>query len=240
MKFLNMFTIFILCTIIFSCTPKLEKSNSREYFFALDVTASAEKNHPLNLDEKRITRLLDLDSDPNAHVRYSQSLLTETSLNFKTSFELSPINPEKFHKYRRNAKVKKFTANVINALTELEQATYDRATSNIFLALSKIINTIAKNDMDEQHLYVISDILDNSFLFSAYDKNQMKKLQKSPDYLAEILNKHAPIDYSLDKMKITIIHQANAKTDYLFHIVSNAYKTYLQSKGSTVEIVANL
>ena len=100
---------------------------------------------------------------------------------------------------------------------------------------------MAESNADKQLVIIQSDMLDNSFIFSAYDKGKMAQLEKSPDFLAKLLDQHAPITVqSLDKMKVLIVYQPNASTDYTFRIISERYKAYLQNKGATVEIVANL
>lgn len=225
----------------FSCTSSEISPTSNETYLVVDVTASAEnKNHPLNLTTDKITRLFELDIKPMASVKYSQSIISEVHLNHVFSLKLEGVNSANFHKYKRKNKMRKFVKNVANAIKELENSEYDRASSSIFLALNTIINKVAKNDADKQLIICQSDMLDNSFLFSAYDKNQIKQLQKSPEFLSQFLEKQTPITMSLQKMKVIIVHQPNAQTDYVFRLIARQYKKYLQSKGATVEIVANV
>jgi len=226
--------------LVVSCTPS-EPPTSSEIYLVVDVTASAEnKNHPLNLTAEKLTHLFELDTKPKSGVKYSQSIISEVHLNQEFSDELEPVNPAKYNKYKRLPKIKKFVGKVENAVKELENSEYDRESSNIFIALSNIINKVAKNDADRQLVIIQSDMLDNSFMFSAYDKGQMKKVAESPTYLTELLEQHSPITQSLQKMRVIIVNQPNAKTDYAFRLISERYKAYLQSKGATVEIVANL
>lgn len=239
-KYLKTITFLSVCVFFFSCAPN-EPITSSEVYLLVDVTASAEnKNHPLNLTTEKITRLFELDTKPKSGVKYSQSIISEVHLNQEFSDDLEPANPKKFNPYRRKAKVKKFVTKVESAIKNLENSNYDRESSNIFIALANTMNKVAGNDADNQLVIIQSDMLDNSFLFSAYDKQQMKNLEKSPEFLTQILEQHSPVTMSLQKMKVVIVYQPNAQTDYAFRLISERYKAYLESKGATVKIVANL
>jgi hypothetical protein len=234
-------TFIVLGTlgVLFSCTPS-EPPTSSELYFAKDVTASAEnKNRHLKLSPEKLISLLDLDSHPMALARYSHSLLTEVSLNEEFSEELKSIIPSEYNPYRRNAQIKAFTSKIGTALKNLENAEYDRPSSNIFLTLSEIINKVAKRNATRQVVIVQSDVLDNSYMFSAYNKAHLKKVENSPEFISKILEQYAPIQ-SIPRMKIIIVYQPSIKTDYIFRLISKQYKAYLESKGATVEIVANL
>jgi hypothetical protein len=227
--------------LMVSCTPS-EPPTSSEIYIVVDVTASAEnKNHPLNLNAEKITRLFEFDTKPKASAKYSQSIISEVHLNQEFSEELESANPAKFNPYRRKATVKNFVVKVENAVKDLENTKYDRESSNIFIALANIINKVAKNDKDRQLVIIQSDMLDNSFMFSAYNKQQMEKVENSPEFLTEILEKHTPITQSLKKMRVVILYQPNAQTDFSFRLLTQRYKDYLLSKGvKSVEIMANL
>lgn len=242
MKANNIVFSIILCVgfLMVSCTPS-EPPKSNEIYLVVDVTASAEnKNHSLNLNAEKITQLFELDTKPKASVKYSQSIISEVHLNQEFSVELESANPANFNKYKRRSKTNKFVEKVVGAVKKLENVEYDRKSSNIFIALSNIINKVSINDSDNQLVIINSDMLDNSFIFSAYDKGQIKKLGNSTNYLSELLEQHAPITMSLHKMKVMIVYQPNSQTDFAFRLLSERYKAYLKSKGATVEIVANL
>jgi hypothetical protein len=231
--------VFLILLMV-SCTPS-ETPHSTEFYRVLDVTASAKtKTHSLNVNVDKIRHLFELDTKPKSSVRYSQSIISEVHLNEVFSLELEGANSGKYNKYKRLAKIKKFVSQVEQASTALENIPFDRESSNIFIALANIINKVAQNNADTQVVLIQSDMLDNSFMFSAYDKNQMKQLQKSSNFLSDILNKFSPITMSLSKMKVVIVYQPNTQTDFAFRLISQRYKAYLENKGATVEIVANL
>lgn len=239
MKTIKFLTIIILLIFSACSTPKTPTTN--EVYVLVDVTASADnKNHSLNLDKQKIMQLCGLNKDPMSAVKYSHSLITEVHLNQEFRENLKPANPSDYNKYKRLAKIKKFVTKIESAVTKLENSEYDRASSNIFIAIANTINKVIKNDADKQLVIIQSDMLDNSYLFSAYDSGQMARLKKSPKFLIDILGKETPITENLDKMKIIIVHQPNAQTDYSFRLIANIYKKYLQDKGASVQIVGNL
>jgi hypothetical protein len=241
MKTLKILIILIgIGFLLVSCTPS-KPATSNEAYLVIDVTASAEnKNHPLNLTTDKIIQLFELDTKPMASVKYSQSIISDVHLNQVFTTELASANSANFNKYRRKNTIKKFVTKVANAIDELENSAYDRQSSNIFIPLANLINSVAKNDGDNQLVIIQSDMLNNSREFSSYNKKHLQQLEKSPEFLTEILEKYAPVTMSLGKMKIIIVYQPNAKTDYIFRLISEQYKAYLESKGATVEIAANL
>lgn len=225
--------------VLFSCTPP-EPETSSELYVAIDVTASAEnKQHSLNLTSEKIITLLSLDDKPMSSAKYSHSLLTELSLNQEFSEELVSVESSEYNPYRRKAQIKTFISKIGTALKDVENAEYDRPSSNIFLALSEIINKVGKRQADKQVVIINSDILDNSYMFSAYNKEHLEKVESSSEFLRNILEQYAPI-LPIPGMKVIIVYQPNISTDYAFRLISKQYKAYLESKGATVEIVANL
>ena len=240
MKTKNIITFIIVCglgIIFFSCTSP-EPTASSEIYYAKDVTASAESNHSLDLNAEKIISFLGLDDRPMSSARYSHSLLTELSLNQEFSTELEAITLAKFNPYRRKAQIKKFTSTIQTSLEDLASAKYDRPSSNIFVTLSDFINKVAKNGADRQVIIIQSDMLNHSRIFSAYNKKQLEKVEKTPDFLVGLLEQHAKIIHSLEKMKIIIVFQpSNTQTDFAFRIIAKQYIQYLESKNiQSVEI----
>jgi len=134
-----------------------------------------------------------------------------------------------------------YLQSINEGIAQLKNVAFDRPTSNLFININATINEVAKNNADKQRVVISSDLLDNSPLFSAYSKNQMRELKKSPDFLINILEQHAPITQSLDKMDVIIVYQPNSRTDESFRLISSVFKNYLISKGANaVQIQANL
>ncbi|QMU65526.1 MAG: hypothetical protein GKR88_15370 [Flavobacteriaceae bacterium] len=237
--------LFVVCVAILfvACTPS-ETPPTSEIYNLVDVTGS-HQSQPVHLTADKLMRLSGLDSEPKSGVTYTQSLITEVHLNQELPIALVPASPSKYNKYKRRAKVKRFVAQVMQAIEDVQQADYDRESSTIFLNVNNTITKVANNNADQQLVIIQSDMLNNSREFSAYNRQDMKKLVQSPNYLAELLEQYAPItatSLSLQKMKVIIVFQpTDTQTDYAFRLISQRFKDYLLSKGmQSVEVVANL
>lgn len=207
----------------------------------IDVTASAKnQEHGMNLTTKQLRRLFDLDSNPKKKVSYYQSLITETHLNKVFSAHLPSASPNGYNKFKRAHKIKMFMSEIDTALQELNHVKYGRQTSSIFIPVAQTINKIARTNADKQVLLLNSDLFENTFILSKYDKAQMKKIANAPKSLEEILDRETPVNHRLDKMTIYIVHQPDIETDEDFYIISQIYKNWLEQKGAHVEITANL
>lgn len=234
--------LWLLFCIITSCNGTApQNQNSVVAFYVKDVTASSNNEaHPLDLNAQKLNRFFGLDTDPMASVTYSQSLITEVHLNKIHSVELAPADPNNFNKFKRKNAIKQFLANVDTAVKTFEDVDYGRTSSSIFIPVAKSINTLARTGAKRQLLIINSDLFENTFILSKYDPAQMQKIEELPKFLHEVLDRETPIKNRLDRMKIYIIHQPDDTTDKDFYIISNSYKSWLESKGAQVEIMASL
>lgn len=236
------FFVFAFCLLlIVACNSKDIPSKSVAFYFLKDVTASAgNENHSLDLNSDKLTRLFGLDSDPLVQAEYFQSLITEVHLNKEYSAILPPADLDNFNKFKRKNAIKKFLSKIDIANQDLQNAKFGRPQSSIFLPVAKTINKLAKTKANKQILVVQTDLFENTFILSKYDKSQMNKIENKPQSLEQVLDKETPIFSRLDNMTIYIINQPKTDTDKDFYIISNIYKNWLESKGAKVSIMANL
>jgi hypothetical protein len=235
--------LFISSCIFFlsACESKVTPSKSVAFFLLKDVTFSADnENHSLDLSSEKLTRLYGLDSDLLVSAEYYQSLITEVHINKEFSASLPPANLDNFNKFKRKNKVKKFLSNIDIAIQDLQNVEFGRPKSSIFVPVAKTINKLAQTKANRQILVIQSDLFENTFILSKYDKSQMIKIENKPQSLEQVLDKETPIFSRLDNMGIYIINQPKSNTDKDFYIISSIYKNWLESKGATVEIMANL
>jgi hypothetical protein len=245
MTFIKQFRILLftstVCFLTTACSSDIQTSKSVAVYTLKDVTASAgNENHSLDLTTEKLTRLFGLDSDPLATAEYYQSLITEVHLNKEYSASLPSANLDNFNKFKRQNKVKKFLSNISTAIQELQKVKFGRPQSSIFVPVAKTINKLSKTKANKQILVLQSDLFENTFILSKYDKSQMNKIENKPQSLEEVLDKETPIHSRLDNMTIYIINQPKSDTDKDFYIISKIYKNWLESKGAKVEIMANL
>ncbi|MFC2110418.1 hypothetical protein ACFLSU_07610 [Bacteroidota bacterium] len=233
-------TCFVLL-LSTACNSEPKTTNSVAFYYLKDVTFSAgNENHSIDLNTEKLTRLFGLDLDPMASAEYYQSLITEVHLNQTSSAKLASANPDNYNKFKRQNKIKKFLEKINEAIQEYKHVEYGRSHSSIFVPVAHTINKLAKTKANEQILVIQSDLFENTFILSKYDKSQMDKIESQPQSLEEILDKETPIHGRLDMMTIYIINQPQSDTDKDFYIISNIYKNWLESKGAKVEIMANL
>lgn len=235
--------LFISSCIFFlsACNTESKPSQSVAFFLLKDVTFSAgNENHSLDLSSEKLTRLFGLDSDPLVSAKYYQSLISEVHINKEFSASLPPANLDNFNKFKRKNKVKKFLSSIDMAIQDLQNVEFGRPKSSIFVPVAKTINKLAQTKANRQILVIQSDLFENTFILSKYDKNQMIKIENKPQSLEQVLDKETPIYSRLDNMTIYIINQPKSNSDKDFYIISNIYKNWLESKGAKVEIMANL
>ena len=230
-----------LCVVIFSCRQE-KPTKSTEIYLLLDVTASAENSNKLNINAQKVANISGLnDNEKTLQLTYSHSTLSEVFINGVFSRTLMPAKQKGYNKFRRRNAIKEYLKSIDEEIAKLNSVEFDRPNSNLFVNINSTINKVAKNNADNQLVLIQSDLLDNSSLFSAYDSEQMLKLKKSPAFLINILEQHAPINQSLDKMDVIIVYQPIAKTDEAYRLISSIFKDYLISKNAkSVQIVANL
>lgn len=220
---------------------KLKRTNSVAVFTLLDVTASAKnKQNGMNLTTEQLNRLFDLESDPKKSIAYYQSILSEVHLNQVFFAKLPSAKEHGYNKFKRANEIKKFNSALTSALENLKNLEYGRKTSSIFIPVAETINKLASTGADKQVLLLNTDLFENTFIMSKYDKKQMTEIENNPQILSTILDKETPINQKLDKMTIYIIHQPTSDTDEDFYIISRLYSKWLESKGAKVIITANI
>ncbi len=235
-------TYLILFGLLLSgCQSSPQSTNSTAIYNLVDITASAEKNKQhLSLNAAQLIPLFNLENDPMSSAVYYQSYITETHLNTVESVKLEASDPINYNKFKRKNKIKHFFSEVNAVLKTLEDADYGRNASSIYIPIANTINRLSKTRANRQILLINSDLFENTFILSKYNSSQMERIRQDPNYLAQVLDKETPIHGRLERMDIYILHQPESGTDEDFYLISHAYKRWLESKGATVIISANL
>jgi hypothetical protein len=82
--------------------------------------------------------------------------------------------------------------------------------------------------------------MENDLDISLYSKQELELLKANPDSLKEIFEKRKALP-SLPGIEVYFIYQpSNAIDDKDYRLVSDFYRSLLESKGATVHISANL
>lgn len=235
--------LFLSCLFFLStCNTKQVQRTSTAICYLKDVTASArnQQSASIHLTSEKILNLAGLNTNPMLGVLYYQSIITEVHLNQISPVKLPPADPSNYNKFKRRNQIKRFLKKTTAVIQDLESVAHGRNSSSIFIPVAKIINRLAKTKTNRQILVLQSDLFENTFILSKYDASQMKKIEDFPKFLHTILDKETPINQRLDNMEIFIVHQPESDTDKDFYLISNTYKSWLESKGAKVEILASL
>jgi hypothetical protein len=191
-------------------------------------------------DASGIIQLYGFEKDKWNGGYFQFSAINAVSLNPSEQYEIGKANPYLSNEFKRSEELKQFQNNISEIIENAGHSKSEENNSSIYLPLVNALNSLAKNKADRKILLLYSDLMENTDKVSFYRKKDISLLIKEPKELMEELESMQALD-DLSGIEVYFIYQpTNLKSDTLFQLVSNFYKTLLEKKGAGVFIKANL
>ncbi len=190
-------------------------------------------------DKQSIVQRLQMDDDWEGRIFRAQTItdvypnpVWEVSVNSACVY-LSNL----YDRERVNAE---FESGVDTALKDIQAIPPGRNSSSIYISLSRELWHLHEINAKRKVLVVYSDLMEFSSTASFYDTPMLEQLNNNPQLVQQKFEKVAPLP-DLRGIEVFIIFQPKDKEEsQQFDVVSEFYRSLLQSKGARVSIMANL
>lgn len=169
---------------------------------------------------------------------YHFSTISDVSYTEAAIEKIESQNKWLGNEFERDRKLKDFQEAIIKSLAFTD--TSEKRNSAIYLPFSRELARLSKSSGQKRILVIYSDLMENTPDLSFYPKDALKSLQANPRAIKAILERQAPLP-DLKGIEIYIVYKPlDINRDSQFRIVSEFYKTWLEEKGASVSISANL
>ncbi len=231
---ITLLATIVTITILVSCTSV--KPTTTEIVILRDIT----ENSLAKPKAVELNGLFDLSTNPNNGIDFSFENITDVSYNPVNEAKISSQNEWFSNELEREKEIKDFNNKVIRIINNSENDTYGKRGSSIYIPLIQKLNTLSKSKADRRILIIYSDLMENTYDVSFYNKNTRKQLRMNPELIIKQLNVSQPIE-NLKGIEVYIVFQPiDQLRDSKFKVVSKIYKQLLEDNGATVNISANL
>jgi hypothetical protein len=186
-----------------------------------------------------ILSLLDFSGDRKwngAAFRFSD--LTDVSFNRVSEASIENANQWLSNEIERDKEIQKFKDDVSKTISTNEPIGKEH--SSVYFPIASELTYLSQSRADRKILLVYSDLMENDLDISLYSKQELELLNTNLDSLKGIFEKRKALS-SLQGIEVYFIYQPNnAVEDKDYRLVSDFYRSLLESKGAIVHISANL
>jgi len=173
-----------------------------------------------------------------ASFRYSN--LSDVSYNRVSEAKIDNANQWFSNELARDKTIQKFHGDFSKIITDASADSIGREHSAVYVPVATELIRLSQSKDERRVLIVYSDLMENDLDLSLYSKDELHLLKSNPEALRETFEKRKALP-SLSGVEVYLVYQPqDAETDYEYHLVSEFYKSLLESKGATVHIAANL
>ena len=196
--------------------------------------------HLVQPQAKDIIPLFGLDKDQWNGGDFHFVDINDVSFNHVYEVKIEKENKWLSNEFERTKKVKNFTSSITKILSDAAKAKVGRSNSSIYIPIAHELNRLSQSYLDTKILLVYSDLIENTNQMSFYDSTKLSLVKKNPQLITKYFSSLVPLR-NLNGIKVYLIYQpSNSVEDGQYRIMSEYYKNLLESKGATVDIVANL
>ncbi len=166
--------------------------------------------------------------------------LSDVSINSKHEASIKPENQWLSNKFQRRDKVKNFYSEINKIISDASKEKIGKDNSSVYYTIAEELNKLSQSISNKKILLVYSDMMENANKMSFYDKQKLELLKTNPDSIKKYFDSLIKLN-NLNGIKIELVFQPlNMMEDETYKVVSNFYKTMLESKGAIVEITASI
>ena len=197
--------------------------------------------HAAQPDTNEISKLFDLSGENRwngATFRFSN--VSDVSYNRTSETKIAAVNKWLSNEIERSKQIKQFQNEVSQIITDSAGDSTGKDYSSVYLPLARELKNLSASKAQKKIFIVFSDLMQNDFDVSLYDKKEFQLIQKNPDSLKKLFEEQEPLP-ALTGIEIYLIYQPeNAEKDKQYRIISEFYKNLIEEKGATVHVQANL
>jgi len=208
----------------------------------IEISAIVDITDPFIAKPKpeEIISLFNLNNDKWNGADFRLLYISNVSYNPMFGAKIAPENEWLSNQFQRAEKVKKFTTEITNIISNTASETIGKDNSAVYFPIAKELNRLNQSKATTKVLLIYSDLMENTDELSFYNKWTFEQLKTNPDAIQQYFESQMKME-NLNGIKVYLIYQStNTKKDEDYKVVSGFYKNWLESKGATVEITANL
>ncbi|MCX6232936.1 MAG: hypothetical protein NTZ33_15510 [Bacteroidetes bacterium] len=230
-------TVFGILIIFTACSKINFKNQSTEISVIIDIT------DPLTAKPKSTEVISVINQKNNKWSGADFRLLYITNVSYNPMFEakIESENEWLSNQFQRAEKIKKFYAEINTIISNTSNETIGKDNSAVYFTMAKELNRLSQSSKATTKLLLVySDLMENTPKMSFYDNDTFDKTKTAPNTIQQYFETQQMLT-NLNGIKVYLIFQPeNMKQDEDYKVVSGFYKSWLESKGATVEITANL
>jgi hypothetical protein len=160
------------------------------------------------------------------------------SFNRVSEASIENANQWLSNEIERDKEIQKFKDDVSKTISTNEPIGKEH--SSVYFPIASELTYLSQSRADRKILLVYSDLMENDLDISLYSKQELELLNTNLDSLKGIFEKRKALS-SLQGIEVYFIYQPNnAVEDKDYRLVSDFYRSLLESKGAIVHISANL
>ena len=188
-----------------------------------------------------VSKLFDLSGENMWNgVLFRFSNVSDVSYNQTSETKIEAVNKWLSNEIERSKQIKQFQNELSQIITDGAGDRTGKDYSSVYLPLARELKKLSESKGQKKIFLVFSDLMQNDFDVSLYDKKEFELIQSNPDSLKQLFEKQEPMPV-LTGIQIYLVYQPeNAEKDKRYRIVSEFYKNLFEEKGATVHIQANL
>lgn len=233
------YVLFCITTVLYGCNTneELQKGDCNVLLFDLTDSMTSVKE----FDVAKIKSFFTLNSDLNSSAYCAIAGITDMRYNPVSEYSIESKNPYEANSLERRRVKDTFFNSILIASNKLKSSKIGKSKSYVCYAISHAVELLNKcQQCNQKRIIVISDMMENTNVFSVFDKKQSKILASKPTQLYPLLDKKYPI-INAENIELFIIHQPkNQKKDEMYYKVSAFFRDYYESKGLRVHIETSI
>lgn len=227
--------IFILTLVATLCGCKGNEKKRDCNAILIDLTDSLTSVSEFNPTELR--ELFKIQNDLNASSYCLLASITDKRYNRYSIRTIESQNSFEANEIERRKLRDSFFFSIHNDILKIKSESAGRRSSFICYAISNTIERLNRcKDCGQKRIIVLSDLMENSDVFSVYNSQQWKLMNKKPEEIYPILDHEYPIK-NANGIELIIKHQPLSPIeDEKFHGVYRFFERYYTMKGMKVNI----
>lgn len=192
------------------------------------------------LDGQVLPGLFKLKNDPNA-----SAVCLVSSISDKRYTEILPANIESESTLEANSIDRKhrcdsFYHSVERNIKKIKRSGTGTEGSFVCHSIAQMLNRISLCSKEERQVFVLSDLEENSPIFSVYHPTDLHRMRTKPSEVFAFLDEEYPLN-DLNGIELIFIHQPSTKAqDEMFHFLSKFFISYYSSHGAKVSVSTTL
>lgn len=242
MKTITLSIITGLMFILSSCNDFFSKNESGKDALIVSVLEDVtEPDFIASPDPHVVISRFGLDDNKwkSAHFRYST--ISQLDYNPREDIVLPSKNDLMENSLLRNKEVSNFKNQIIEVLSREQETSFPQTNSSIFVPILRELQALSNLEADRKELVVLSDLKENSTVYSWYAQRDYQILETDLERVVEIFLQHVPPNFAVNGVSLQIIYiPKDAKDNIEFLKLVEVYKEVFKRLDIPITISANM